>query len=101
MEIAIVAKVRTIQLQPAQLANGAVELMNEVANSKITGEEDRYSHTDLSDFQGNLSGSEKAFDLLVPALKQTGNGTLATTIQTRFAAVQRTLDHYKRSTPLG
>ncbi len=44
--------VQDIQLQPAQLANGAVELMNEVSNSKITGEEDRYSHTDLSDFEG-------------------------------------------------
>ena len=67
------SKVQDIQLQPAQLANGAVELMNEVSNSKITGEEDRYSHTDLSDFQGNLSGSQKAFELLRPALSQTGN----------------------------
>jgi iron uptake system component EfeO len=97
----LVAKVKTIQLQPAQLANGAVELMNEVANSKITGEEDRYSHTDLSDFKGTLSGSEKAFDLLVPALRQTGNGKLADTIDARFAAVQKTLDRYKRSTALG
>jgi iron uptake system component EfeO len=95
------SKVQTIQLQPAQLANGAVELMNEVANSKITGEEDRYSHTDLSDFQGNLSGSREAFGLLVPALRQTGNGALADTITTRFAAVQTSLDRYKRSTPLG
>ena len=93
--------VQTIELQPAQLANGAVELMNEVANSKITGEEDRYSHTDLSDFQGNLSGSEKAFDLLVPALRQTGNATLAASIAARFAAVQRSLDRYKRRTTLG
>ena len=88
----LVAKVKTIQLQPAQLANGAVELMNEVANSKITGEEDRYSHTDLSDFEGNLSGSEKAFALLIPALRQTGNGKLADTISARFAAVQKTLE---------
>ncbi len=95
------SKVQTIQLQPAQLANGAVELMNEVANSKITGEEDRYSHTDLSDFQGNLSGSREAFDLLVPALRQTGNGTLADTITKRFAAVQTSLNRYKRNTPLG
>ena len=94
-------KVQTIALQPAQLANGAVELMNEVANSKITGEEDRYSHTDLSDFQGNLSGSREAFVLLVPALRQTGNGALATTITRRFAAVQTSLDRYKRNTPLG
>ena len=95
------AKVQTIALQPAQLANGAVELMNEVANSKITGEEDRYSHTDLSDFQGNLSGSREAFELLVPALRQTGNGALADTITKRFAAVQTSLDRYKRNTALG
>jgi iron uptake system component EfeO len=94
-------QVRTIQLQPAQLANGAVELMNEVANSKITGEEDRYSHTDLSDFQGNLSGSQEAFDLLRPALDQAGHTALATTIDQRFAAVQSTLDRYKRHTVLG
>jgi iron uptake system component EfeO len=97
----LVAKVKTIQLQPAQLANGAVELMNEVANSKITGEEDRYSHTDLSDFEGNLSGSEKAFALLIPALRQTGNGKLADTISTRFAAVQKSLNRYRRNTALG
>jgi iron uptake system component EfeO len=97
----LVSQVKTIQLQPAQLANGAVELMNEVANSKITGEEDRYSHTDLSDFEGNLSGSEKAFALLVPALKQTGNAKLADTISARFAAVQKTLNRYKRNDALG
>jgi iron uptake system component EfeO len=97
----LVAKVKTIRLQPAQLANGSVELMNEVANSKITGEEDRYSHTDLSDFQGNLSGSEKAFTLLIPALRQTGNGALADTISARFAAVQHTLNRYKRNDALG
>lgn len=94
-------KVRTISLQPAQLANGAVELMNEVSNSKITGEEDRYSHTDLSDFQANLDGSREAFKLLVPALFQTGNAALARTIEARFAAVQRGLDSYRRDTPLG
>jgi len=94
-------KVKSIELQPAQLANGAVELMNEVSNSKITGEEDRYSHTDLSDFEGNLSGSRKAFVLLIPALKQTGNAKLAATIEERFEAVQKSLDTYRRNTPLG
>jgi iron uptake system component EfeO len=94
-------KVKTIQLQPAQLANGAVELMNEVANSKITGEEDRYSHTDLSDFEANLAGSREAFKLLVPALYQTGNAALAKTIEARFAAVQQGLDAYRRKSPLG
>jgi iron uptake system component EfeO len=94
-------KVKTIKLQAPQLANGAVELMNEVSTSKITGEEDRYSHTDLSDFEGNLSGSRKAFELLIPALKQTGNAKLAATIEGRFAEVQKSLDAYRRNTPLG
>ncbi|HEY2767429.1 MAG TPA: iron uptake system protein EfeO [Solirubrobacteraceae bacterium] len=94
-------KVQTLDYQPAQLANGAVELLNEVANSKITGEEDRYSHTDLSDFEGNLTGARVAFELLRPALAARGDAALARDIAGRFAAVQRGLDRYRRDTPLG
>ena len=94
-------KVKTIELQPAQIANGSVELLNEVANSKITGEEDRYSHTDLSDFQGNLEGSRKAFVVLRPALRSEGDEALVKTIDERFAAVQKGLDRYRRNTALG
>ena len=86
----LVAKVKTIQLQPAQLANGAVELMNEVANSKITGEEDRYSHTDLSDFEGNLSGSERRSRCSAGAAPDRQRRWRRHD-QPRFAAVQRTL----------
>ena len=43
---------RALTYQPEELANGANGLLDEVAASKITGEEDRYSHTDLSDFAG-------------------------------------------------
>jgi iron uptake system component EfeO len=94
-------RVQTLTYQPAQLANGSVELLNEVANSKITGEEDRYSHTDLSDFQGNLLGARTAFELLAPALRRTGNARLVNTIELRFADVERTLDIYRRPTTLG
>jgi iron uptake system component EfeO len=94
-------KARTLEFQPAQLANGAVELLNEVAGSKITGEEDRYSHTDLSDFAGNLAGAWRAFELLRPALVQAGDAQLAAAISDRFAAVDEGLDGYRRSTPLG
>lgn len=79
--------------QPAQLANGATELLNEVASSKITGEEDRYSHTDLSDFEANIAGGEKAFDLLKPALKQI-DGKLARTVDKRYTAVRDALKPY-------
>jgi iron uptake system component EfeO len=94
-------KVKTLTYQPAQLANGAVELLNEVAGSKITGEEDRYSHTDLSDFEANVAGAREAFVLLRPALVDRGDGALAKTLDARFAAVEKGLAPYKRSTPLG
>ncbi len=94
-------RVKTLNYQAAQLANGGVELLNEVANSKITGEEDRYSHTDLSDFAANVEGAQKAFELLEPALQDVGEGALAKTIAARFAAVDKGLAKYKRSTPLG
>ena len=44
-------------LQPAQVANGSVDLLGEVAKSKVTGEEERYSHTDLGDFEANVDGA--------------------------------------------
>ncbi len=93
-------KAATLRFQPPQLANGAVELLDEVARSKITGEEDRYSHTDLSDFQANLAGARKAFELLRPALLEQGDGELGNTIAARFSDVQRGLDKYRRATPL-
>ncbi len=94
-------KVAMLSYQPDQLANGSVDLLNEVATSKITGEEDRYSHTDLSDFQGNLEGARVAFDLLRPALDEKGDRALGNTIAQRFGVVQRGLDRYRRRTPLG
>lgn len=94
-------RVKTIKLQPAQIANGSVELLNEVASSKITGEEDRYSHTDLSDFQGNLEGSREAFVVLRPALREQGDAALVNTIDQRFGTVQAGLNRYRRNTALG
>ena len=35
-----------------------------MATGKITGEEDRYSHTDLADFAANWEGSKKGVDVL-------------------------------------
>ena len=51
------AKVKTVDLQAVQIANGANELLGEVSASKITGEEERYSHIDLVDFKANVEGS--------------------------------------------
>jgi iron uptake system component EfeO len=72
------------------LANGAGELLDEVATSKITGEEEAYSHVDLVDFQGNVDGARKAFALLTPALTAR-DAALATRISAAFAAVDKGL----------
>ncbi len=95
------AKVGELKLQPAQVANGAVGLLDEVSASKITGEEDRYSHTDLSDFAANVAGARAAFDALKPVLVKEGDQKLVTQIDDRMTAVQHGLDKYKRDTPLG
>jgi iron uptake system component EfeO len=84
----------SIELEPAQIANGAVELMNEVANSKITGEEDRYSHTDLWDFDANDDGSMAAFKAVRP-LVAAKDAALADKIDEPFASTDSALDAYK------
>ncbi|HEX5465952.1 MAG TPA: iron uptake system protein EfeO [Candidatus Limnocylindrales bacterium] len=86
--------VKTASYQPAQAANGASELLDEVAASKITGEEERYSHLDLLDFQANLDGAQKAFELLQPALTLI-DPDLSSTISARFADVQAALAPYQ------
>jgi iron uptake system component EfeO len=86
--------VGTETYQPAALANGAAELLDEIAKSKVTGEEERYSHLDLLDFQANLDGARKAFDLLQPALSDV-DGALATSIAARFGEVQSALDAHR------
>jgi iron uptake system component EfeO len=88
-------KVTAATYQPAQLANGAGELLNEVSTKKVTGEEDRYSHTDLWDFQANIDGARKCFELLRPALAAK-NPELAQQLEARFTDVVSGLAQYKR-----
>jgi iron uptake system component EfeO len=60
----------TVEVTPVDVSNGAAELIEEVSQGKITGEEDRYSKTDLWDFDANLQGSQAAVDKLKPALEK-------------------------------
>jgi iron uptake system component EfeO len=89
------ALVYTIKLEPAQVANGANELLTEVSSSKITGEEERYSHTDLWDFEANVQGSQAAYDSVKPLLVQQ-DPQLAKEIDQRFAEVEEALRPYRR-----
>jgi iron uptake system component EfeO len=100
----LVANVKKLQglttgltYKPTELANGAQELLDEVASSKITGEEERYSHIDLLDFQANDEGAEQAFADLQPALQKI-DPALATTITTSFNALNSVVDKYRSAT---
>jgi iron uptake system component EfeO len=97
----LVADVRRLQklttglgYQPTELATGAQELLDEVAGSKITGEEERYSHIDLLDVDNNIEGAEQAFAQLQPALRRIDQ-SLSMTIEHAFAALGRLVDRYR------
>jgi FTR1 family protein len=82
--------VRTVKLEPAQVGNGANELLGEVSKSKITGEEERYSHIDLLDFDANVEGARAAFDAIRPALASK-DPDLVAEIERRFGLVDAAL----------
>ena len=82
-------------VEPVQIASGAQGLLDEIATSKITGEEDIFSHTDLYDFQANLDGSKAAIASLEKALNERDKGLLSE-INTRFDAVQKLLDAHRQ-----
>jgi len=89
------AKLDNVEITVPALALGAVDLLNEVATSKITGEEERYSHTDLYDFAANVEGARKIFDLLEPQVKAKDPALAATTADA-FQKVSQALDRYKK-----
>lgn len=85
---------RTTKITPEQLANGARQLMDEVATGKITGEEERYSHTDLADFQANLEGAQAAYTSLRPIVADR-RPALAKRVDRGFDQVQQSLLEYR------
>ncbi|MEV6598161.1 iron uptake system protein EfeO [Actinoplanes sp. NPDC051346] len=90
----IVAKANAEKLSPLNLANGAKELLDEVASGKITGEEDRYSHTDLWDFNANVEGSKAAIASLRPVLEER-DPALVKTLDAEFANVDAALGAHR------
>ncbi|MFF2364133.1 iron uptake system protein EfeO [Streptomyces sp. NPDC058122] len=89
-----VKRVGQAEITPTSMANGAKELLDEVAKNKVTGEEERYSHTDLVDFKANVEGAEKSFGLLKPVASK-NDATLVTELDKQFAAMNTVLDKYR------
>src|SRR5471032_395988 len=87
-------RVDGLTFPPEKVVGGAAALLEEVAATKISGEEDRYSHTDLYDFQGNIDGAKKIVDLFRGKLEKQDKVFL-TKVDKNFAAVDKILAKYK------
>ncbi|SOD87022.1 iron uptake system protein EfeO [Streptomyces sp. Ag109_G2-15] len=87
-------RVGKAEITPTSMANGAKELLDEVATGKVTGEEERYSHTDLVDFKGNVEGAQKSYELLKPVASK-NDAALTTELDKQFAALNTLLDKYR------
>lgn len=92
--------VANLLYKPEDLANGAADLIEEVQNTKITGEEEAFSHIDFVDFSGNVEGAQQAYASLRPGLEKI-DGNLVNQIDQQFQTVLRTLDGYRDPSALG
>ena len=90
------AKVDTLDITPKLMLQGSVDLLNEVSTSKITGEEEIYSHTDLYDFKANIEGAQKIYELFKSELEKKDK-KLSSTIMDNFNKVNQLLNKYKNN----
>ena len=92
----LIANVSALTIEPQVMTNGAAALIEEAAQTKITGEEDRYSKTDLSTFAANVEGSRVVFGLVEPLL-QTVNAQLVADLIASFAEVEELLAAFREA----
>ncbi len=78
----------------AQVAGQAQTLLDEIARTKVSGEEDIFSHTDLWDFAANVDGSQTAV-ASVRSILDERNPDLGTRVDRRFAAVKALIENYR------
>lgn len=88
-------RIKDMTFPPEKVVGGAAALMEEVAATKISGEEDRYSHTDIWDFQANVDGSLKIVELFRPLIEKE-NPELLKKSDANFKTVNDILVKYKK-----
>ncbi len=90
----LAARVATLPIDSYSMAQGAGTLIEEVAQTKMTGEEDRYSGTDLVSIQANVDGSKHIIDIFRPTLTAVAPDYLAQ-LDAAFAGVDAVTDLYR------
>jgi iron uptake system component EfeO len=93
---ALVTEVDKLTIDPSVVANGAAGLIEEASKTKISGEEERYSHTDIATLVANVEGAQEVVRLLTPALQDTTDGpSILTQLTTDFTNVTEATDRLK------
>jgi iron uptake system component EfeO len=87
-------RIATLDVPGGKVIAGAQILIEEIAGSKIAGEEEHYSGTDLYDIQANIEGSVAAFDLAAPLAKDSEKA-LMEKIRASFADANAVLSAYR------
>jgi len=87
-------RIDALTVAPKDIVVGAADLIEEVASKKITGEEDRYSRTDLWDFQANVDGAQKIVTLLNPLIVKQ-DPKLGARLHENFSKVDALLAKYR------
>lgn len=88
------SRINDLTFPPEVVVGGAGVLMEEVAATKISGEEDRYSRTDLWDFDANFEGAQKIYELLRPLIAESEADFVAK-VDGNFKTVDDVLGKYR------
>ncbi|OHT82378.1 iron uptake system protein EfeO [Mycobacteroides saopaulense] len=88
-------RAKDFDINTTKIAGGAQTLLDEVARTKISGEEETFSHTDLWDFQANVDGSQNAVATVRPILDER-KPELGQAIDKRFKEVDTLLGKYRK-----
>ena len=82
-----------VEIDAATMVNGSAGLIEEAANGKITGEEERYAKTDLLTLASNVEGARVIVDINADLLKGV-DAALYDDIIASFDAIDATLSKY-------
>jgi len=95
-ELADLVSAKDFTVSLADISNGSIGLLDEVAVRKISGEEDWWSHTDLYDFYANVQGAEVAFGNVknIATSKDAEGTALVKDIDSEFTALEALLAKY-------
>lgn len=90
------SRIQNLKFLPNKVVGGASSLMEEIATYKISGEENKYSKTDLWDFSANIEGAKKIFDLFRSSITESHSKFLDK-IENNFNKIKNILQKYKKN----